>query len=117
MDGGRNAIGTFGEHREYSVVNEVVNQDDSTFGAANEVGDVGPCVPYAAGRKDGFRKKFWRVFFHFFKDGIDLFVCFNLLFLKVGNSHQDVCVLDKEPTHCDKGIYDSDAGINGLFAG
>lgn len=42
MDGGRNAVGAFGEEGKHTVVNEIVNEDNSVFGAANEVGNVLP---------------------------------------------------------------------------
>ena len=48
VDGSRNAIGTLGKHGEYTVVNEVVNQDDAPCGAADEVGNVSPGVPHTA---------------------------------------------------------------------
>ena len=70
VDCGRNAIGALGKHGEYTVVNEIVNQDDSAFGAANEVGNVCPRIPHASGGENGFGNKFGRVLFHFVKNGI-----------------------------------------------
>ena len=54
MDGGRNAIGAFGEEGKHAVVNEIVDEDDSAFGAANQVGYVCPCIPHAARWEDLF---------------------------------------------------------------
>ena len=115
MDGGRNAIGTFGEPREYAVVNKVVNQNDSTFGAANEVGDVGPCVPHAAGGENGFGKLLGRDFVNPIKNKIYLFVGFLLVMLDVGNTFYHLETLIDDMRYGCEGSHDTDVDANSCF--
>ena len=37
VDGGRNAFGALGEQGKHAVVNEIVDENDLAFGAANQV--------------------------------------------------------------------------------
>ena len=86
VDGGRKTFGTLGEQGEHAVVNEIVDEDDSAFGAANQIGDVGPCVPYAARGEDLFGALFGRYFFDSIENKFDLTVSLLLMMLDIDNA-------------------------------
>ena len=117
VDGSRNVFGALGEEGKHSVVNEIVDENDSAFGAANQVGNVIPCVPYAAGGEDLLGKHLGRVLIHFVENGIDFFIGLDLVPFQVGDTHQNACVLYEEFSHSDECIDDSDAGVNGSLVG
>jgi len=75
MDGGRNTFGALGEEGKHTVVHEIVNQDDTAFGATNQVGDISPCVPYAACGKDLLGEHLGRILFDSFKNVFDFVFC------------------------------------------
>lgn len=81
VDGGRNTFSALGEQGKHAVVNEIVDEDDSAFGTANQVGNVGPCVPHAARGEDLFGEHFGRVLLHFVENGIDFFIGLDLVSL------------------------------------
>ena len=117
VDGGRDTFFALGEHREHTVVHEIVDEDDSAFGTPDQVGDIRPRVPYAARGEDLFGELLGRVLFHLVENGINFLVGLNLMSLQMGDSHQNICILNKKLSHRDKSIDDSDAGIDGSFAG
>ena len=50
VDGGGNAFGPFVKHGEHTVVNKVVNQNDTAFGASYKVGNVCPSHTQPVGK-------------------------------------------------------------------
>ena len=115
MDGGCDAIGSFGEHREHSVINKVVNQNDSLFGVPNEVGDESPCVPDTASWEDLLRERFGRNILDFIKNHFDGFVGFLLMLLNVEDPLYNLSVVIDELWYHRESPHDTDVDTDSDF--
>lgn len=115
VDGGCNIFGAFSEHREYTVVNEVVDQDDSAFSAPDEVGNISPSIPYAAGGENCFGELFWSDFINPVKNKVDLFIGFLLMMLDVNNTLYHLQALIDDLRYGSEGTHDTDIDANSSF--
>lgn len=115
VDCGRNAIGALCKHGEYTVVNEIVNQDDSAFGAANEIGNVCPGVPHATCGEKCFGKLFGRDFVDSIKYKVNLLISFLLMIFDVDNTLYHLDTLVDDLRYCREGSHDTDIDADGCF--
>ena len=96
VDGRWNTVDPLCEHGEHSVVNVVVNQDDSLSSTPNEIGDVGPRIPDAASGENLLWEKFSANVLDFVKNDLNRFICLQLMLLNVEDPLYDLCVVIDE---------------------
>ena len=113
VDGRWNAIGPLCKHRKHPVVDEIVDKDNSLLGASNEFGDIGPCIPDAAGREELLGKELGANVLDPIKYNLDRFVCLLLMLLNVEDSLYNLRVVINELRYHGESPHNANVDFHG----
>ena len=113
VDGCCYSVSPLCEHREHSVIDEIVNQYDFMLSTPNKVRDIGPCIPDATRRENLLGQKLGANVLDFVKNNLNGFVCLLLMLLNVKDPLNDLRVVIDELRYHGECPHDANVNLHG----